>query len=104
MQLFILTYDYKMVSFLVEGGGDTFMTTTVVTTKGLVLIPSRIRRRLKLTRGTKVSIEEGNNTLVLRPVTAEYFDRIAGILPSKGKLTKMLSEERAKDRHREEGE
>jgi len=77
------------------------MTTTIVTTKGQIVIPSKIRQRLKIKRGTKLYIEERDNELILRPVTPEYFERIAGVLPTKGKLSKALLEERAKDKERE---
>ena len=77
------------------------MTTTIVTTKGQIVIPSKIRNRLKIKRGTKLYIEERGNELILKPVTPEYFERIAGVLPTKGKLSKALLEERAKDKERE---
>ena len=77
------------------------MTTTVITTKGQIVIPSRIRRRLNLKRGTRVYMEERGDELVLKPVTSEYFNKIAGILHTKGKLARTLLEERAKDRESE---
>lgn len=77
------------------------MTTTIVTTKGQIVIPSKIRNRLKIKKGTKLYIEERGNELILKPVTPEYFERIAGVLPTKGKLSKALLEERAKDKERE---
>ena len=77
------------------------MTTTIVTTKGQIVIPSKIRQRLKIKKGTRLYIEERGNELILKPVTPEYFERIAGVLPTKGKLSKALLEERAKDKGRE---
>jgi len=77
------------------------MTTTIVTTKGQIVIPSKIRQRLKIKRGTKLYIEERGNELILKPVTPEYFERIAGVLSTKGKLSKALLEERTKDKERE---
>ena len=78
------------------------MTTTVVTTKGQVVIPAKLRHRFNLKKGTKIGVEARGDELILKPVTAEYFDKIAGILPTKGKLTKLLLEERANEREREE--
>jgi AbrB family looped-hinge helix DNA binding protein len=74
----------------------------VVTSKGQVVIPSRIRRKLNIKRGTKLSIEEKGQEIVLRPITAAYFENIAGILPTKGRLAKALLDERARDKKREE--
>jgi AbrB family looped-hinge helix DNA binding protein len=78
------------------------MTTTVVTTKGQIVIPSKIRQRLKIKKGTRLYIEERGNELILKPVTAEYFEKIAGVLPTKGKLSKALLEERLKDKKGED--
>lgn len=77
------------------------MTTTIVTSKGQIVIPSKIRRRLNIKRGTKLCIEEKGDELILKAVTPAYFERIAGVLPTKGKLSKMLIEEREKDKERE---
>jgi len=77
------------------------MTTTVVTTKGQIVIPSKIRQRLKIKKGTKLYIEERGNELILKPVTPEYFERIAGVLPTKGKLSKAILRERLKDKEGE---
>ena len=77
------------------------MTTTVVTSKGQVVIPSKIRRKLNIKRGTRLYVEERGDGLVLKPVTREFFKKIAGLLPTGGKLTKMLLKERARDRERE---
>jgi AbrB family looped-hinge helix DNA binding protein len=77
------------------------MTTTVVTTKGQIVIPSKIRHRLKIKKGTKLYIEERGNELILKPVTPEYFEKIAGILPTKGKLSKAILKERLKDKEGE---
>lgn len=77
------------------------MTTTVVTTKGQIVIPSKIRRKFNIKRGTKLYIEEKGEELIIRPVTQAYFERIAGVLQTKGKLSKTLLEERSKDKERE---
>lgn len=77
------------------------MTTTVVTTKGQIVIPSKIRRKLNIKKGTKLYVEERGNELVIKPITQAYFDRIAGVLQTKGKLSKTLLEERKKDKERE---
>ncbi len=77
------------------------MTMTVVTTKGQIVIPSKIRQRLKIKKGIKLYIEERGDELILRPVTPAYFEKIAGVLPTKGKLSTALLEERSEDRVKE---
>ena len=78
------------------------MTTTVVTTKGQIVIPSKIRRRFNIKQGTKLCIVEKGGQIVLQPLTADYFEKMAGILPTKGKLTKAILEERAKEKELED--
>jgi AbrB family looped-hinge helix DNA binding protein len=77
------------------------MTTTVVTTKGQIVIPSKIRQKLKIKKGTRLYIEEKGQEIILKPVTPEYFERLAGVLPTRGKLSKALLEERVKEKERE---
>ena len=77
------------------------MTTATVTTKGQIVIPSKIRQRLKIKRGTKLCIMEKGDQIIIQPLTSEYFEKMAGILPTKGKLSRTLLEERAKDKDRE---
>ena len=77
------------------------MNTTVVTTKGQVVIPAKMRRKLNIKKGTRLYIEERGDELILKPVTPAYFERIAGVLQTKGKLSKALLEERARDRQRD---
>jgi len=78
------------------------MNTAVVTTKGQIVIPSKIRRRYNLKKGTKVSITEENDKIILQPLTEEYFEQMAGILNSKGKLTRSLLEERKREQNLED--
>jgi len=76
------------------------MITTTVSTKGRIVIPSQIRQRLKIKRGTKLCIAEKGDQIVFQPLTEEYFEKMAGILSTKGKLSKALLEERKKERTR----
>ncbi|MCX5696633.1 MAG: AbrB/MazE/SpoVT family DNA-binding domain-containing protein [Candidatus Omnitrophica bacterium] len=76
------------------------MTTAIVTTKGQIVIPSKIRRRLNIKKGTKLYIEERGDELILKVVTPAYFEKISGVLQTKGRLSKALIEERAKDKEK----
>jgi AbrB family looped-hinge helix DNA binding protein len=77
------------------------MPITIVTSKGQVVIPSKIRKHLGVKKGTRLYVEERDNEIVFRPVTPQYLKKLAGILPTKGKLSQRLLEERAKDKARE---
>jgi len=74
---------------------------TVVTTKGQIVIPSRIRRKYNIKKGTKLYVEEKGEYLILKPITDQYFEKLAGILPTKGKLSKALLQEKDEEKRRE---
>lgn len=74
---------------------------TSVTVKGQVVIPSKIRHRLGIKKGSKFHVEERNGEIILRPLTKEYFQRMSGVLKGGG-LVKALEETRAKDLKQEE--
>ena len=76
--------------------------TSVVTTKGQVVIPRKIRAKFRIKKGTRVCFELGGGEIILKPLTPEYFEKMAGILGPGGKATKALLEERARDRQRED--
>ena len=78
------------------------MEASVVTLKGQVVIPKKIRALLHIKQGTQVYFEPRNGEIVLKPLTPEYFKQMAGILGTGGKVTKALLEERANDRRRED--
>lgn len=77
------------------------MTTTIVSAKGQIVIPSKIRRKYNIKKGVKLYIEERDGELVLKAVTPEYIKKISGILDTKGKLSKLLLRERSEDMERE---
>ncbi len=80
------------------------METGVVTIKGQVVIPSKIRRRLGIKQGTKVCFIEGHDDVVIRPLTSDYFEKMAGFLKTAGKVSKSLLESRRHDRIKEDRE
>ena len=78
------------------------MITTIMTTKGQIVIPSKIRRRMNIKKGSKLYIEDEGDKIIIKPMNTEYFNNLAGVLKTKGKLTKTLIEERAKEREKSE--
>ena len=78
------------------------MTFAKLSSKGQVVIPSQIRRRLKLRKGSHILIEEKGDLVILRAVSRQFFAERAGILGTKGRLLKDLLAERAKERLRED--
>ena len=74
------------------------MDKAVVTVKGQVVIPSKLRRKFNIKKGTQVYLYERDNEIVIKPITDEYIRRMAGITGTKGRLLKALKEEKAKER------
>lgn len=74
------------------------MDKAVVTVKGQVVIPSKLRRRFGIKKGTQVYLYERGGEIVIKPITDEYLQKMAGMAGTKGKLLKALMEEKAKER------
>ena len=74
------------------------MDTSVVTVKGQVVIPSKLRRKFGIRKGTQVYLYERDGEIVIRPVTDEYLRSLAGVTGTKGKLLKALMEDKARER------
>ena len=74
------------------------MDSAVVTTKGQLVIPSKLRRRMGIKTGTRIVFEERKGEVVLRPLTRAYYESCAGMLGGKGIGLRALLEERALDR------
>lgn len=75
---------------------------TTATTKGQVVIPSAVRRKLGIKAGTRINVEldEANSKIILTPITREYIRSLRGVFRDSG-ILKELEESRARDRERE---
>ncbi len=74
------------------------MDTSIVTTKGQVVIPSKLRRRYGIRNGTRIYFYEKEGEILMIPLTHELVDANIGFLGTKGKLLKALAEEKKKER------
>ena len=74
------------------------MKKSVVTVKGQVVIPSRIRKKYGIKKGTTVHFYDNEGEIKLVPLTPDLIDQNAGILNTKGKLLKALIKEKRKER------
>ena len=73
-----------------------------VTTKGRIVIPTQLRRRLGIKAGSKVCFIERGDDILFQPVTKEYIRSICDMLKSRASMTSELLRERKRDRGREE--
>ncbi|GBD92294.1 spoVT / AbrB like domain protein [bacterium BMS3Abin04] len=70
------------------------MEVSVVTTKGQVVIPAKLRRKYGIKIGTKIRFEEENGEIIMLPLTEETIDKNIGFLGTKGKLLQKLMAEK----------
>jgi AbrB family looped-hinge helix DNA binding protein len=74
------------------------MDTSVVTVKGQIVVPVKIRRKFGIKKGTKIAFIEQHGKLIIQPLDKSYFESLAGILGTEGKLLKSLMEDKKKER------
>jgi AbrB family looped-hinge helix DNA binding protein len=74
------------------------METSVVTVKGQVVVPANIRRKFGIKKGTKIAFIEQNGKLLIQPLDKNYFESLAGILGTEGKMLKSLMEDKKRER------
>ena len=69
---------------------------TVTTSKGQVVIPSKIRRQLGIKEGTylQIYVDEANKRLILTPVTREYVHSLRGKYKGKGLMKAFMAEKK----------
>ena len=71
---------------------------STVTTKGQLVIPSKLRRKYAIRKGTQVAFVEEENRLVLQPLTPEFIRSLRGSLKGRPSAMKVLHQERQRER------
>lgn len=72
--------------------------TSVVTTKGQLVIPARLRRRFGIKKGTRVTFIEDNGRIIVQPVTREFIRGLRGSLRGEPSALVALLDERTRER------
>jgi AbrB family looped-hinge helix DNA binding protein len=69
---------------------------TVATSKGQVVIPSKIRRKLGIKEGThiQIDVDELNKKIILTPVTREYVHKLRGKYKGKGLMKALMADKK----------
>ena len=77
---------------------------TYATSKGQIVIPSSVRRKLGIENGTRIQVEvdEVHQIVILKPITRQYVRSLHGKYRGKGLLKAYLAEKQAEKRR--EGE
>ena len=81
------------------------MDTCYVTSKGQLVVPSKIRRKYGIKEGTRVNFVEEGDRIIFQPVTREYISSFRGIFkqkPGEKSVVQELIEERRAEREKED--
>ena len=78
------------------------METSILTTKGQLLIPKRLRTKYGIKSGVKVVFEETDKGVLLTPMNEQYFKSFAGILKSTGGLKEDMKQMKEEEKLIEE--
>lgn len=70
------------------------MQTTTVTTKGQIVIPAAVRKKLNIRKGEKLSVMERDGKIILEPVREDPVKAGRGMLRTGGRVLKQLLEDR----------
>jgi AbrB family looped-hinge helix DNA binding protein len=72
--------------------------TSIVTSKGQLVIPARLRRRFGIKRGTLIAFTEGDGRIIVQPVTGEFIRGLRGSLKGEPSALDGLLQERKRER------
>jgi AbrB family looped-hinge helix DNA binding protein len=67
---------------------------TTATSKGRIVIPSSIRRRLGIKEGTRIKVEAKGTEIILTPITRKYVHSVRGTLRGKGLMKALLADKK----------
>jgi AbrB family looped-hinge helix DNA binding protein len=80
------------------------MDAAYVTSKGQLVVPSRIRRRFGIKPGTRINFVEEGDRIIFQPVTREYIHSFRGMFklkPGEKSAVQEHLEERRAEREKE---
>ena len=69
---------------------------TTATSKGQIVIPSKVRKRFEIKEGTRfqLEIDEKEFRIILRPITRKYIHNLRGKLKGKGLMKALMDEKK----------
>jgi AbrB family looped-hinge helix DNA binding protein len=69
---------------------------TTATSKGQIVIPSAIRKKLGIREGTRIQIElkEDEGEIVLKPITRDYIHSLRGKFRGRGLMKALMAEKK----------
>ena len=76
------------------------MPTVTATTKGQVVIPAALRKKLNIRKGTQFSVSEKGGKIILEPIAEDPIKAGRGMLDTKGKVLQALIRDRKAEARR----
>ena len=70
------------------------MQTATATIKGQVVIPAALRKKLKITKGTRLSVMEQDGKIIMEPLSDDPIVKGRGMFPSQGEILQCLLNDR----------
>jgi AbrB family looped-hinge helix DNA binding protein len=70
------------------------MPTVTATTKGQVVIPAALRKKLKIRKGTQFSVSEKDGKIILEPIAEDPVKAGRGMLDTNGRVLQALIRDR----------
>lgn len=74
------------------------MERSVITTRGGIILPGSVRKKLGIKRGTKITFTEHKGRQATQPVDKPYFESLSGVLGTSGKVLESLMGENKRER------
>ena len=94
--LYSILYYYYLTYILKK---EAQVITTTVSSRGQVILPSKLRKKNEIKKGMKFTIEVENKKIILIPIDRNYFERLSGsISTKKGSLLEALSREKEREK------
>lgn len=78
------------------------MFVVTASSRGQIVIPKAIRKRLNIVAGKRLAVKTEGDRVLLTPLPDDPVEAFCGIFQEKSSLTRALTEQRQKDRQREE--
>ncbi|MCE5328873.1 AbrB/MazE/SpoVT family DNA-binding domain-containing protein [bacterium] len=75
------------------------MLSTTLSSKGQIILPSKLRKKINIKKGSKFIIEFRDNKIILTLLNKEYYEKLAGSISENGKLLKSLISEKEKEKN-----
>ncbi len=73
------------------------MESSIINSKGQIVIPKKIRTKYGIKPGTKIGFIEKDNMLILKPLTKKHFESLAGWLQDAPDLIADLMNEKKEE-------